>query len=156
MPSKYEVVKEWRKQNPDKVAAQARRYRERHPNKIREIRDRHRENNQERIRELDREGQRRRRKADPEGARRRQQEFKARKEAERVALAGRPRPAACELCEEPSKVVFDHCHLHGIFRGWLCDRCNRVLGAVHDSPALLRKMIAYLETHSGTHHETAQ
>ena len=29
--NKYEKVKEWRKNNPEKVAEQAKRYREKHP-----------------------------------------------------------------------------------------------------------------------------
>lgn len=42
-------------------------------------------------------------------------------------------------------IAFDHCHTHGHFRGWLCDRCNTTLGAVQDKPDLLRKMADYLE-----------
>lgn len=66
-------------------------------------------------------------------------------------LAGRSRPTVCDICSGNHKelkhngIVFDHCHQHGHFRGWLCDRCNKTLGAVQDDTTLLRKMIAYLE-----------
>ena len=59
-------------------------------------------------------------------------------------MAGRPRPANCELCAEAAFTKFDHCHMTGKFRGWLCDRCNRTLGQVKDSRELLAKMIEYL------------
>lgn len=150
MSNTYEKVKQWRKDNPGKVAAQARRYRAKHPEQRQAIVDRHRENNRDRIRELDREAQRRRREVDPEGPKRRIAAFKARKEAEKVALAGRPRPSTCDLCGEDDKTVFDHCHQQGHFRGWLCNRCNRVLGSVKDSVGLLKRMIVYLEQINGT------
>lgn len=69
-------------------------------------------------------------------------------------LAGRPRPIICDICGGSSGgpgyhngIVFDHCHQRGHFRGWLCDRCNKFLGAIEDDTDLLRKMIAYLERH---------
>jgi hypothetical protein len=39
----------------------------------------------------------------------------------------------------------DHCHKTGRFRGFICCRCNRVLGYMNDSPELLRKAATYLE-----------
>jgi hypothetical protein len=62
----------------------------------------------------------------------------------RDAAIGRPKSSTCELCGEKAKTVFDHDHLTGQFRGWLCDRCNRTLGSVKDSTALLMKMVAYI------------
>ena len=74
--------------------------------------------------------------------------------AEQDTIAGRPRPAICDICGGNKGgpgyhhgIVFDHCHQLGHFRGWLCDRCNKTLGAVEDDAGLLRKMIAYLERH---------
>lgn len=61
--------------------------------------------------------------------------------------AGRPKPTICELCESGGKLAFDHDHLTGAFRGWLCERCNLTLGQVGDSIEILSKMIAYLRLH---------
>lgn len=148
--SKYEIVKAWRKRNKDKVAAQARRYRERYPDKVKAIRERHRANNLETIRERDKLAQRERRSKNPEAQRLRVARFKKKVEAERVKIAGRPRPDVCELCGEKARTVFDHCHLSGNFRGWICDRCNRVLGSVKDDIMLMNKMINYLEKADGS------
>lgn len=62
-------------------------------------------------------------------------------------LAGRPCPKKCELCGSYSekRLNFDHDHTTGRFRGWLCMRCNTLLGRVQDSPIFLRRLIQYLE-----------
>lgn len=72
--------------------------------------------------------------------------------AQKERIAGRPRPEVCELCgEKPKKtdkrhgIHFDHSHATGKFRGWLCYRCNHVLGQVADKADLLRKLAAYLD-----------
>src|SRR5271169_1298590 len=53
-----------------------------------------------------------------------------------VTLAGRPLPDVCELCGEAPPadrmLSFDHDHTTGGFRGWICARCNTVLGHVGD------------------------
>jgi|SRR5215471_2510212 len=147
----YAQVKEWRArpENKAKRAAEAKRYREKHPDTRQAIVERHRAGNMDRIRELDRAAQVRRRDKDPDGARRRARAYLQRREAEREALAGRSRPEVCDLCGQSGPTVFDHCHHQGHFRGWLCHRCNRVLGSVGDSIELLRKMVAYLEANDG-------
>jgi hypothetical protein len=67
------------------------------------------------------------------------------KAASQQAEAGRPRPDACEVCGgNKGGIVFDHCHQKGHFRGWLCSRCNSVLGYVEDDPNRLVKLAAYL------------
>lgn len=148
MKTAYEVVKAWRAANPDKVAAQARRYRAKHPDKIRVIKGRYREKNRERLLPIEAEQAAARRKRDPAGERRRQLAWQQRKEARLERIAGRPRAHVCELCSSQERTVFDHCHVSGEFRGWICDRCNKTLGLVKDSPALLRALAAYLEGHS--------
>jgi hypothetical protein len=59
--------------------------------------------------------------------------------------AGRAKPEHCEVCGEKAKVVFDHCHQHGHFRGWICDACNRTLCAAQDNSARLRSLAVYLD-----------
>ena len=29
-------------------------------------------------------------------------------------------------------IVFDHCHKRSVFRGWLCNTCNRSIGCLGD------------------------
>lgn len=63
--------------------------------------------------------------------------------------AGRPKPVACEVCSATNnRIVFDHCHNSDKFRGWLCNNCNLILGAVNDDPVLLEKLAVYLRTHN--------
>jgi hypothetical protein len=70
----------------------------------------------------------------------------------RERLAGRPRPSVCEVCESPGYgqqgIVFDHDHVTGKFRGWLCNSCNVVLGYTQDDAERLLKLAMYLESHN--------
>lgn len=56
-------------------------------------------------------------------------------------------------CEDPDiikrtgkrrSLAVDHCHETGVVRALLCGDCNRTLGLVKESTAILAKMIAYL------------
>lgn len=109
----------WRKENPEKRKAQARR-------------------NKASMRAVN-----------PDAEKERLKRFYERKEAKREAEAGRPRAEACDICKTPGRTVFDHCHAGGHFRGWICDRCNKVLGLVYDSPQLLDSLSRYLENDIG-------
>lgn len=60
-------------------------------------------------------------------------------------LAGRDRPVNCEVCYESGQIDFDHCHVEDKFRGWICRRCNLVLGMVKDSQRLLRNLALYID-----------
>lgn len=141
----YEKVKAWRKANPEKVLEQSRRYRERHPETNKKAKEKYIAANIETVRMSSREYRRALRKADPEGQRRRNRAYLERLNAKKEQIAGRPRAVQCELCSEAGRTVFDHCHDSGEFRGWICDRCNKVLGLVYDSKTLLDKMIQYLD-----------
>ena len=147
--SKYEKVKEWRKNNPEKVLEQARRYREKHPETNKKAKEKYREANLDEIRKRDRAAQAKSRTLNPQAQRIRYERWCQNKEAKLCNIAGRPRPKKCELCSESGKIVFDHCHSKGHFRGWICDRCNRVLGCVKDDIKLLHAMINYLEVDHG-------
>lgn len=68
----------------------------------------------------------------------------ARIAARQLEQAGRPKPENCELCGCAGRICFDHDHLTGLFRGWICSHCNSALGMVKDNPRLLEKMAAYL------------
>lgn len=50
------------------------------------------------------------------------------------AYAGR-----CAICDRPesgsrARLGIDHCHITGVFRGWLCHPCNAGLGLFSDEP----------------------
>lgn len=155
----YENVKRWRAANKDKVAAQEKRYAAKHPETRAKAKAKYREANIDLIRTRDKELKARMRATDPEGEKRRRARFEARREAEKSALAGRQRPEICDICAENKigRIVFDHCHASNLFRGWLCDRCNKTLGMVKDDPALLDNLKSYLEKFNDSlNHEKAQ
>lgn len=141
----YEKVKEWRAKNKDKVNEQARRYRAKHPETNEKAKAKYRANNLAKIRENDRQSQAKRRRENPERQKIRYENWRARHEAKLWDKAGRPRAYQCEICNKKEITVFDHCHKTDLFRGWICDRCNKMLGLVKDCPILLRKLADYLE-----------
>lgn len=61
-----------------------------------------------------------------------------------IRQAGRPKPEHCEICGSIGRICFDHDHATGLFRGWICHRCNLGLGYVSDDTEILEKMITYL------------
>lgn len=46
----------------------------------------------------------------------------------------------------PRMMAVDHCHTSKKVRALLCAKCNKALGAFNDSPELLRKAAAYIES----------
>ena len=146
----YAGVKAWRKANPGARAAQAARYRAKYPEKEKENKLRYRAKNIEKLRERDRDAKRRIRSTNPDAERARTEAWRERREEKLAAIAGRRRPDHCDICGgNAGGIVFDHCHSKGHFRGWLCDRCNKVLGLIYDDRDLLRSMANYLEITDG-------
>ena len=41
-------------------------------------------------------------------------------------------------------MVFDHCHVNNIFRGYCCNSCNRSIGVLGDNVDGLLKVMNYL------------
>lgn len=62
------------------------------------------------------------------------------------AICGRPESSKHSSGKVKSLAV-DHCHRTGTIRGLLCISCNNGLGRFKDSPELLRKAAAYLDSH---------
>ena len=57
---------------------------------------------------------------------------------------------ACPICERSGvPMEVDHNHATGAVRAILCSRCNSGLGLFCESPDLMLRAIAYLETHNG-------
>lgn len=60
----------------------------------------------------------------------------------------------CKICNKPNqwrgsdRLVVDHSHKTGLFRGLLCHHCNSLLGHSFDDPLILSRAIDYLKTPS--------
>jgi hypothetical protein len=60
-----------------------------------------------------------------------------------------PHVDICAICAETEHTVYDHSYKTGRFRGWLCQRCKRVLWEVRDDVKILSEMVIYLEKDHG-------
>lgn len=90
-----------------------------------------------------RERTRKYRAANPEKVRTQWRSYRMRK---MIAAGATPKPEFCEVCGgNEVRICADHIHQSGKFRGWLCNRCNLILGKAKDAPELLRLLAAYLE-----------
>jgi len=52
----------------------------------------------------------------------------------------------CDICgveEGDKKLLLDHSHVTGNFRGWLCRKCNSMLGFVNDDQDILLEAVRY-------------
>jgi hypothetical protein len=55
------------------------------------------------------------------------------------------KPNKCDLCGiEGRKLVMDHNHDTHMFRGWICQNCNKGIGGLGDNVEMLEKAIQYL------------
>ena len=61
--------------------------------------------------------------------------------------AGRPKPKNCEICNSSSRICFDHNHNTGRFRGWICHKCNVILGLSNENYDVLLSLSNYLKKH---------
>jgi hypothetical protein len=62
--------------------------------------------------------------------------------------ANRPEPSNCECCGKPPTakgMCLEHCHVSGMFRGWVCQPCNTMLGMAGDCIEGLMKGVRFLE-----------
>ena len=55
----------------------------------------------------------------------------------------------CSICGKQSKLVIDHNHKTGFYRGLLCSSCNMALGAFDDNVELLSNAIEYVRRDDG-------
>lgn len=53
---------------------------------------------------------------------------------------------ACAICGSKVRLVLDHDHKSKQFRGWICSRCNLMLGLSQDNPKVLKSAIRYLKS----------
>lgn len=59
----------------------------------------------------------------------------------------------CKICgvhgsELKRSLAADHNHSTGVFRGLLCDKCNRGIGYFNDKPIVAEKAVQYLRNNS--------
>lgn len=53
----------------------------------------------------------------------------------------------CEICGSTERLVYDHCHTSGDFRGILCITCNTGLGKLGDNVSGIASALKYLARH---------
>lgn len=121
-----ERQKKWATENPEAYKAAIQRWRKNNPYRVRAMHQRFR-------------------KRHPDKALGQSRRQNARYLQMKEALAGRHKPDTCEVCGEGGVITFDHSHATGEFRAWLCDKCNRILGAAKDDPMLLETLSRYLQ-----------
>ncbi len=64
-----------------------------------------------------------------------------------------PKSTHCDMCgrieniteQKNSRIVFDHDHKTGKFRGWICDSCNRGLSNLGDDIDGVMNALNYLK-----------
>lgn len=66
-------------------------------------------------------------------------------ESLRKTAKEKPIPEVCECCGKEKKLVLDHCHETGQFRGWLCHQCNMAIGNLGDNISGLMNAVLYLD-----------
>jgi hypothetical protein len=113
--------KEWAKRNPEKVAQYHRTWRKTHP---------------ETVNRLTRRGTIKR----SCGLTVEQFEHKLESQSGRCLICG-----SLEYSSGKSSLCVDHDHKTKLFRGLICDRCNRGLGLLGDSEVLLLRALRYLQ-----------
>ena len=69
---------------------------------------------------------------------------KAKKLAKTLLSHSRLHRTCCELCGKTDNIVFDHHHEKNIFRGWLCNGCNRSIGMLGENLDQILKVVNYL------------
>tara|TARA_R110002012_G_scaffold211146_1_gene381924 strand:+ start:5163 stop:5627 length:465 start_codon:yes stop_codon:yes gene_type:complete len=63
----------------------------------------------------------------------------------KLGISRPPEGTPCECCGKTHrKLCFDHCHVTGKFRGWICGTCNSTLGKYGDNLEGIIKLVEYL------------
>lgn len=58
----------------------------------------------------------------------------------------------CDICDRHedelnhTRLFIDHCHITGMFRGFLCRDCNTAIGLLQDNPDTISAALKYVET----------
>lgn len=118
-------VLKWQRENRERVNAKNRAWRAANPGKAREYELAKKAKDPERYRAYYRK--------------------RARAQAGALNPTGEAKTGKCENpgCRFEGPLVWDHCHKEQVFRGWLCDPCNRGLGHFEDDPVRLLGIALY-------------
>ena len=54
-------------------------------------------------------------------------------------------PSRCEICKRETQLCIDHNHSKMSFRGYICRRCNGMLGYWRESEELIRGVLEYIK-----------
>ena len=132
-----EYKKKYRKRNSEKLNEYSKKWYQENIEKAKEQRKKYRQKNKEKRKEYDKK----QRKENPEKIRK---YYRKRHLTMLEKRAGKKKLEQCEVCGALGRICFDHNHETGEFRGWICDRCNLILGLAKDNPYLLKKLVEYL------------
>lgn len=138
--TKAEQQRAWRLANPERVRAAQARYREKHAEKIKQARRAYYAANRVEVNARSRKWQEQNREQVRASGRK-----SNRKRAGVLEPSDELRSGICPICLLDGPLVYDHCHVTGVMRGWLCRKCNRSLGGLGDSLDVLRRAVTYLE-----------
>jgi hypothetical protein len=64
--------------------------------------------------------------------------------AKKMGVDTAPEGTECELCHKTDNIVFDHHHELNVFRGWICNGCNRSIGMLGEDINKIKDVINYL------------
>ena len=130
--------KEYRAKNKDRYRENIKLWKIKNPERVKKMRDRWKKEHPEYHKNYDKIYK----KKYPEKVARHKIKSKEKRE---VGQADRPKPKCCDVCGLETVICFDHDHKTMRFRGWLCRRCNTILGFARDNSVLLASLSVYLK-----------
>lgn len=146
--AKYHAA--WKKRNPDKVKANAKRYAVKNAAKLKKYRELNKHVHRTYLKLWARRF--RAKPGNRENIRHRQIIRRYGLTQEQFAVMLKKQGSRCGVCRKSIKpahrgkdaACIDHCHKSGKVRGLLCFNCNCGIGQFKDKPALLRKAIKWI------------
>src|SRR3990167_8105877 len=62
----------------------------------------------------------------------------------KISLNLLPKPKICPICLKDKVLVIDHKHGEKIMRGWICQKCNSLIGWLYEDTEYLSRMANYI------------
>lgn len=138
MLNKKEWSKKYYQKNKEKLKEYDKKYKKENSEKFREYQKKYRKENPEKVKERFKKWYQKN-----------SEKMKNHKQKKLEKQANRKKPEQCEICGAFGKdlkkgLCYDHDHKTDKFRGWICGRCNFVLGLVKDNSELLDALAKYI------------